>query len=320
MRFPNFYGNEALKKRLSNAQAQNNFSHFYILVGPAGSGKKTLATCMAAAIECTQSKQAPCGVCPDCHKIFAGGHPDVITVDSDKATVPIAVIREMCKNAYIRPNEGKRKIYFIPRAQDMQAPAQNALLKVLEEPPDYCVFILMTNNAEKILPTLRSRAVELTLSPLSDQELILRLQQITLNTSIEAISAAAEKSGGYLGAAIELLNKDETGIDQRVSALVSALCSRDELEFITATVSMEKLKRSEFLSLLQEFQLILSKAMARKSEATCLCSPAAQQLVKHCSRKQLFHASSIVQTSIIMLQGNVNCAHCVGYLLSSLTS
>lgn len=135
MRFPGFYGNEGLKSRLSAAMNKGGLSHCYILEGPKGSGKKTLARLLAAAMECEHTGDRPCGVCPACHKIFGGGHPDVITVDSDTATVPIRIIREMQTDAYIRPNEGRRKVYLIPRAQDMQLPAQNALLKLLEEPP-----------------------------------------------------------------------------------------------------------------------------------------------------------------------------------------
>ena len=127
MQFPGFFGNDGLKQRLSHALSGGGFSHFYLLVGPEGSGKKTLARCLAAAMECTGSGDKPCGVCSNCHKILDASHPDVITVDSDKATVPISVIRDMQTDAYIRPNEGKKKIYLIPRGQDMQAPAQNAL-------------------------------------------------------------------------------------------------------------------------------------------------------------------------------------------------
>ena len=163
MRFPGFYGNDSLKLRLS--AAGDRLSHCYILEGPAGSGKKTLARLIAAAMECTAPGEKPCGTCPACRKALKGEHPDIITVDSDKATVPIAEIRAMQADAYIKPNEGRRKVYIIPRARDMQGPAQNALLKTLEEPPAYCAFLLLTDTAEKLLPTVRSRAFRTPCAP-----------------------------------------------------------------------------------------------------------------------------------------------------------
>ena len=108
-------------------------------------------------MECTAPGEKPCGTCPACRKALKGEHPDIITVDSDKATVPIAEIRAMQADAYIKPNEGRRKVYIIPRARDMQGPAQNALLKLLEEPPAGVYFLLCATNPTLLLPTVRSR-------------------------------------------------------------------------------------------------------------------------------------------------------------------
>lgn len=160
MRFPGFLGNFGLKARLSAAGDRGALSHCYILEGPQGSGKKTLARILAAAMECESTQgETPCGVCPACRKVLGGTHPDVITVDSDTVTVPIRLIREMQQDAYIRPNEGRRKVYLIPRAQAIQRSSQNVLLKLLEEPPGYCAFLLMAENAEQLLPTVDRKSV-----------------------------------------------------------------------------------------------------------------------------------------------------------------
>ena len=320
MRFPGFYGNESLKTRLSRTEANGEFSHCYILEGPAGSGKKTLARCMAAAMECTGTGPRPCGVCPSCHKIFGGGHPDVITVDSDKATVPISVIRDMQSDAYIRPNEGIKKIYLIPRGQDMQTPAQNALLKLLEEPPEYCAFLIMTENAEKILTTVRSRSVTLELFPLSDQELHTRLTELYPNADADSLASAMQKSGGYLGSAISFLKEGATKTDALCDTIVTAFAGGDELELLTAMSPLEKLKRPDFLELLQQLHLVFTRALGKKSGGKQAATKSSALLASKCSRQQLFRADTAIIHAIGLLMANGSAGHCVGYLLSAMRS
>ena len=177
MGFDTLLGNEQLKQNLTAARDRDRFSHFYLICGPEGSGRHTLADLLAAAMLCTGA-DAPCGVCPSCRKVLSHSHPDYVTVDDpEKATVPVELIRQARADVFVRPNEGRRKIYLFPRAQDMGIPGQNALLKVLEEPPEYGAFLLLTDNPNKLLPTVRSRCVELKLRPLPPQTLGRRLRQ-----------------------------------------------------------------------------------------------------------------------------------------------
>lgn len=316
MRFPGFLGNESLKNRLSAAQRGKGLSHCYILIGPQGSGKKTLAKIMAGAMECTGKGEQPCGVCDQCHKIFGGGHPDVITVDSDKATVPISVIRQMQSDAYIRPNEGKRKVYLIPRAQDMQAPAQNALLKLLEEPPGYCTFILMTDNADKILTTVRSRSVELPLNPLPDN--LLRQELMKENAPPEAVALAMEQSQGYLGQALSLLTLEESQSAQRISDFIAGYIAGDELSIIMAVLPLEKLKRQEFLDLLQQIIEIFTRALKGAEIPGTLMSGTVGLLSKSVPKEELFSAIGILEHGKELLQANGSSGHCAGYLMANL--
>ena len=146
-------GNARLRSALAAAFASDRLSHCYLLAGPEGSGKHTLARILAAAMECTAGGKRPCGVCLQCRKVLDNVHPDVITVDDPaKKTVTVELIRNARADVYIKPNEGRRKVYVIPRAMDMNPAAQNALLKVIEEPPDYAAFLLLTDAAERLLP------------------------------------------------------------------------------------------------------------------------------------------------------------------------
>ena len=181
MQFGGFLGNEQLKQRLQTAFAKNQVSHCYLIAGPKGSGKRTLAVQMAAALQCV-GEHPPCRSCPQCHKALSGTHPDVIWVDDpDRVSIPVEKVRQTRADAFIRPNEGRKKIYIFPQAQKLNPAGQNALLKLIEEPPSYGVFLLLCDNADKLLATVRSRCVELHLSALEPelmrQELARRFPQ-----------------------------------------------------------------------------------------------------------------------------------------------
>ena len=178
MDFGAFLGNDALKRRLQESFRQGKTSHCYLLCGVEGSGRRTLALQMAAALECKNEREPGCGVCPACRKVLAKQHPDVITVDdTEHKNVAVDIVRQARSDVFIRPNEGRKKVYIIPRGQDLGAPSQNALLKILEEPPEYAVFLILTTSAERLLPTIRSRAVQLQLSPLSYEQAIPELKR-----------------------------------------------------------------------------------------------------------------------------------------------
>ena len=149
MGFETLLGNSRLKENLTGAIRQGRISHFYLISGPLGSGKKTLARLLAAAMQCTAGEK-PCGVCKDCRKALQNTHPDVIWVeDPEHKTVSVRIVRQMRESIFIRPNEGQRKIYIFP--QELGPEGQNALLKVLEEPPAYGAFLLLTDNVSRNL-------------------------------------------------------------------------------------------------------------------------------------------------------------------------
>ena len=168
-----FAGNHAVKAQLSQQEEGRGLSHAYILSGPAGSGKHTLARLLCGAMLCAAPAEGrPCGRCGPCKKVFAGIHPDVSVISGPGEGKPIAVdqVRQLRSDAYIRPNEGARKIYLLENADRMNASAQNAMLKLLEEGPAYAVFLLLAENGGGLLRTVRSRCEELALAPVSPGE------------------------------------------------------------------------------------------------------------------------------------------------------
>lgn len=141
-------------------------SHAYILTGGGEESRQALASRLTAAYLC-QGHTKPCGTCRHCVKVEKGIHPDVypLTTLEDKREIQVAQIRDLRKDAYIRPNEGERKVYVICPAEAMNKESQNALLKVLEEGPSYTAFLLLSEQPGRLLETIRSRCETIALPP-----------------------------------------------------------------------------------------------------------------------------------------------------------
>ena len=312
MSFETLLGNEQLKKNLARSVSMGHISHFYLISGPEGAGKHTLARLLAAAILC-RGDQKPCLSCPACRKVLAGTHPDFITVDDpEKKTVSVELIRQARADIYVQPNEADHKIYLFPRAQDMGLPSQNALLKVLEEPPAYGVFLLLTDNPEKLLPTVRSRCVELALQPLPEELLKRQLAGEFPKAGEEALDAAILRSGGYLGQARTLLCGEDT-LPPQTEAFVKSFRSRDELALLEALVPMEKWKREQLTRMLGDWAELLEEALACRTGMPAV-SPAARQLSTGRSSNDLMAAIRNLQKATEYLQGNVSPAAVCGWL------
>ena len=311
MGFDALLGNDQLKENLNAARRKGRMSHFYLLSGPKGSGKHTLAGLLAAAMLC-QAPDGPCGVCRHCRKVLSGNHPDYITIDDPtKKTVPVDLIRQARADIFIRPNEGARKIYLFPRAQDMGLPGQNALLKVLEEPPGYGVFLLLTDNPEKLLPTVRSRCVELKLRALPEGLLGRTLRAEFPEAGEERIRAAMLRSGGYLGQARELLSGG--GLSENARAFAAAYAARDVFGLQKILTPMEKWKRDAFVPALQELLELLQQALLVRSGFPAATAEAAAIGASR-SPADLMRCCQALKKATEYAQGNVSCAAICGWL------
>lgn len=158
------FANDPIARRIREAAGRRTLSHALLF---SGSGDRIAAAqYVAAAMECQGGGQKPCGTCPACRKVFSGIHPDVITVrDEAHKNLSVDTVRQIRADAYIRPNEGARKVYIFPDCTILTEQDQNVLLKIVEEGPPYAAFLFCAENSSVVLQTLRSRCVELKLHP-----------------------------------------------------------------------------------------------------------------------------------------------------------
>lgn len=310
MGFDSLLGNDRLKENLTAGIRRGRLSHFYLISGPAGSGKKTLARLLAAAILCKEQEK-PCGRCVACRKVMDDTHPDFITVvDPEHKNVAVKIVREIREDMFVRPNEADKKIYVFP--QELGIEGQNALLKILEEPPAYGVFMLLADNPEKLLPTVRSRCVELKLQGLPREVLRNALTKAFPKAETQSIDAAMERSGGYLGQALQML-QDGISATAQTEMFVKSFIKKDAVGLAQTLVPMEKWKREQVLPELQNWAEILQQALVCRSGVQVL-SAEAREMSAQRSSAELLQALRKLQKAMEYLQSNVSPAAVCGWL------
>lgn len=213
--FPAIYGNERLKKKLAADISDGKFLHAYIIAGPSGSGKHTLALQIAAALHCRDERTRPCQKCDNCRKILNRLSPDVLFVSKEdgKKEFSVNLIRDIRATLYAAPNELERRIYIIEDAELMNINAQNAFLKTLEEPPSFAVFLLLCTNTGNLLETVKSRAPTLCTEPLSDADMRDFLSANVPGIESKRLDKIILEAAGNAGYALTLY-QDDAQIDR----------------------------------------------------------------------------------------------------------
>ncbi len=285
--FERLYGNKEQKKTLANMIENGTFPHALILSGPLGSGKHLLANEIAAALLCHESKNAayplPCGRCPACQKIKAGQCPDLTYVSPEEGKTQLTVerIRSVRADMVLAANDSDYKIYIIEAADAMNAAAQNALLISLEEPPKGVIILLLCEQLEKLLPTVKSRCQILRTELFEPEEVDTFLSSEKAAAKLKAESPARyaallESCHGSIGVALRYLEGASlTKIlktREQVDLLLSSLAENRFSSVYTAFSSLPTEKRSELsdiLSLL--FEAVRDLVLLKRSEAVKLC-------------------------------------------------
>src|SRR5947208_13631009 len=209
--FNELIGQEHVQKTLANAIESNRLAHGYIFSGQRGTGKTTVARILARCLNCIQGPTStPCGVCSSCTEISSGSSVDVIEIDA-ASNRGINEMREIRENVRYRPARDKYKVFIIDEAHQITKEAFNALLKTLEEPPEWVVFILCTTEAYEIPNTIASRCQHFSFRCIDFSELVNRMKEIAeqegIDASEEVLSVIARAGEGSVRDSLSALDQ-----------------------------------------------------------------------------------------------------------------
>lgn len=239
--FKEIEGNEHIIKSMRRAVKNKMVSHAYIISGAEGSGKKLIASSFAKTLLCDERADEPCCKCVSCRTFDGGNNPDMIYVYPKKTkALSVDDVREqITSDVNIKPYNHDYKIYMIPKADTLTVQAQNALLKTLEEPPEYAVFILLAENTAAFLPTVLSRCVLFDIKPLPN-DTVKNYLVAKGKADDKSSSVYAEYSQGSIGKAIMFAESEEFA--EMRSSVSSVLKDMGRLSYFELTEAAKKLE------------------------------------------------------------------------------
>ncbi len=237
-----FGGNKAVLERLGHLFDSGRFPHALIIEGEQGLGKRTLARQLAAMLVC-RGEDKPCFDCTQCRKVMEQLHPDVFehSAPGGANSFHVDVVRRVIGDAYMQPNEAEYKVYILGNADCMNASAQNAILKILEEPPAYVIFILTVSNKSKMLETVLSRSVVVSLEGVDASEGALYIKSHFDDFDENEVKEAISSFNGNIGKTLDALRQ---GRNNQLAAVCSDICKAlvkdNEYELITLCSAFQK--------------------------------------------------------------------------------
>ena len=271
--------NSTWVRAVRSAARRGQLSHAVILTGEGD--KPSAARFIAAAHLCRGEGERPCLRCNACRKVMEGIHPDVTEVkDADRKELAVDTVRALRQDVYIRPNEGKRKVYLFTDCAQLNERDQNVLLKIVEEGPPYAAFVFCADTLHALLPTIRSRCVELRLD------------------------------GG----------EETPGEDEAAAALCRILAKRDALALTGHLTALEnrRVKREQLLAMTEGAWQITAEALLAKCGKPGGCGDAAQALCRAFDRRQLQALTALFRRYAGECQYNVGAGHVLGALNAEL--
>ncbi len=258
--FSSLVGNERIKRLLKRAVAEGRIGQGLIMAGQQGVGKRQFALALAQAVNCQRPKDGDaCGECVNCRKVAAGEHVDVETISPEGQFIKISQMREMSEKAQYRPYDGRRRVYIIDEADRLNQQAANSILKVLEEPPETTLLVLVTSKPYALLETIRSRCQMLSFAPLADLELESYLKT-NYKRPAEETRMLSRLSRGSIGRALEIdlgVYREQRGM--MLEIIESLAITRDTIKLMSAAEHLgRKLEKLEFENHLDVLMVLLA--------------------------------------------------------------
>lgn len=305
-----FAGNERVIEQLGYLVDAKRFPHALIIEGEQGLGKKTLARQMAKALVC-RGESKPCNSCIQCRKASEKIHPDIFehSAEGGVNSFHVDVVRNVIKDAYVKPNESDYKIYILGNADCMSNSAQNALLKVLEEPPEYVIFILTARSKSRMLQTVISRSVVVTLEGVKADDGARYIAQHSAECSFEQAKAAVESFSGNIGKAFDSIeNGKESEVFDIACRMSKSLVEDNEYELLKLCAKLMYDRKSIALCC-DILKNIFRDSLVCTSNAELLSgqSELVRQLRNKLNQKKLVDLISVCDTLKDMT--NTNCSY-----------
>ena len=337
--FSGLLGNEDTKKRIGRSIESKTIPHAFLFGGPSGSGKSTLATEIAAALNCEMQNDAasslPCGRCNNCRRIYEGNYPDVkiLAKKKDKATLGVEPVKEFREDMFLSSTESEYKIYIIDDAEAMTPEAQNALLKVLEEPPKSVIIILLAKECDRILTTIKSRAQYVAMSRFDNDELERHLLSDSPEARAMKVSDPTRFMGiimsadGRLGLAKNLIGKrlsDENEEERgEITELIRIIGQKPSYASIYSALSKFPTKRAELSATLERLMSALRDLIVTKKDRSAktlffTSSDEATSICGDISSKRLVAIYDAVSEAHELISRNANVSNLIASLCSKI--
>lgn len=306
-------GNEHIVEHFKKAIENNKISHTYIINGEKGMGKRTVAKAFAMTLLCEEKGTVPCMKCHSCVQALTDNNPDLITITPDKpTTLSIDHIRQTLVNdVELKPYSNSHKVYIVEDAELMNNAAQNAILKTIEEPPEYAVIILLTTNISALLQTVLSRCVKLDMQPLKKEVVKKYLMEKEKVVDYQA-DIAVSFAGGNLGKAIELSkSQDFAEMLDEVIQLLRYIKDMQAYEVVAAVkrASEYKFRFTDYIDLMILWfrDVLVYKASQNVNEL--IFKDEIQTIKKHAAKSSyngIEHILEAMNKAKLRLKANVN--------------
>lgn len=299
-----FAGNAELKYELSEIMKRGTLPHAVIIEGASGTGKRTLADIIAQYCVCRSESEKPCGKCSGCMKAEKHIHPDIFYADGNEKALSVDSIRNMRSEAYIKPNEAPMKVYIMSNCEKMLVPAQNAFLKVLEEPPKNVQFIMTVKSASGMLQTVRSRSRVFSLYPAGTEEAVKIAERRFPNKDIDEIRHIAEICDGNIGMTLQMAENGGEEAQRLAEDIFNSVTQSTEYSLLTLTGRLSS-DRNFAVNVLDCMGEIAADCM-KASVGVKVSSQAALETAERYSKKRISEISENIQYARKVLNTNVN--------------